>query len=49
MTALRLTLMALLAAASLTATARACNEECTGSGFVFNDAEGVCVKAPASV
>jgi len=48
MTVLRLTLIALLAAASLTAAARACTEECTAPGFVFSDAEGVCVKAPAS-
>lgn len=48
MTALRLTLIALLAAASLTAAARACNEECT-AGFVFSDAEGVCTRTPASV
>ena len=47
MTALRLALIALLAAASLTATARACNEECT-AGFMFSDTEGVCVKAPVS-
>lgn len=47
MTVLHLTLIALLAAVSLAAGARACNEECT-SGFVFSDAEGVCVKAPVS-
>jgi hypothetical protein len=32
-----------LAAASLVTAARACNEECT-TGFVFDDAEGVCVR-----
>jgi hypothetical protein len=44
MTALRLTLIALLAAVSLAPAAQACNEECT-AGFVFDDAEGVCVRA----
>jgi hypothetical protein len=48
MIALRLTLIALLAAASLTTASRACNETCA-DGFLFSDAEGVCVKAPDSV
>ena len=43
MPTLRLTLFVLLAAASLATAARACNEEC-GAGFVFDDAEGVCVR-----
>jgi hypothetical protein len=43
-TALRLTLAALLAVAALTTAARACNEECT-DGFVFSDEQGVCVRA----
>lgn len=47
MTALRLALIALLAAASLATGARACNEDCA-AGFVFDDAEGVCVRAGAS-
>jgi len=44
MTALRLTLAALLAVAALATAARACNEECT-AGFVFSDEQGVCVRA----
>jgi hypothetical protein len=48
---LRLTPIALLAAAGLVAglgsAARACTEECT-TGFVFDDAEGVCVRAGVS-
>jgi len=48
-TALRLTLAALLAAATIATAARACNEECT-AGFVFSDEQGVCVRAaPTSV
>jgi hypothetical protein len=43
MTAIRLILITLLAAASLATAARACNEECT-TGFAFDDAEGVCVR-----
>jgi hypothetical protein len=48
MTLLRLTLIAVVAAASLGAAARACNEQCN-SGFVFSDAEGVCVRTATSV
>ena len=43
MTALRIAVIALLAAASLAPAAFACNEECT-AGFVFSDEQGVCVK-----
>lgn len=40
---IRITLAAMLAAAALATAARACNEECA-SGFVFSDAQGVCVR-----
>lgn len=42
----RILAAALLVAFGIAGGALACNEECT-SGFVFNDDEGVCVRAVA--